>query len=211
MLPLDYASDSEDEATSPGTQNTTRNEPAKQAQSAPAKKTPGKNGSTLGLALPAPKAKKPTAPKKIIVELPKLEKRASDSEEDDANDMPAAKKPRLGGKGGASALLSMLPAPKKSTLELHAPKRVLGGGKPGVVYSASSRSEAVSEQTITEPAPPVTVNESTTESATGEDTTTSLVPPSILLKGKVNTSGVNKTKPKEKLASDAVDFFSLGT
>lgn len=145
MLSLDYASDSEDDTTT--VEQSAISKSAGQTTDTPTiTKSPGRNGSSLGLALPPPKAKKAIAPKKIVVELPKLDKRGSDDDDGLLDEIPAAKKPKLGGKGGASALLSMLPAPKKSTLEIPAPKRVLGGGNPRVAYSSSVKTESVAER-----------------------------------------------------------------
>lgn len=206
MLPLDYASESEDESE----RNSAGPSSEKPAQSsAQLKKAPARNGSLLGLALPPPKAKKVAGPKKIVVELPKLEKRGSEDEGSLSDDMPVTKKPKLGGKSGPSGLLSMLPAPKKSTLELPTPKRVLGGGRPGVVYSASTKTESVIEQRVDETALDTVEKETVFESAADEDTITSLIPPSMLLKGKGKPSNAEKPKPQAPSA-DAVDFFSLG-
>lgn len=232
MLPLDYASDSEDEdsrtsgnlstESTPRTENNmTQATKIKSYTTRTGNNTITSSSSALALALPPPKAKKTTGPKKIVIELlPKAEKRGSENEDDDEPTMPAAKKLKLGekGTGGASALLSMLPAPKKSTLELPAPKRVLGGGKPGVVYSTASRStEPEKPLTPAIEAVPNAVDNEGNVAASKEDSATSLIPPSMLLKGKVKMS--NMEKPRAPLApptpaattTEAVDFFSLGT
>lgn len=222
MLGIDYGSDSEDESTL-----------FPRSSSVPAK-TSGAPGSSNKLALPPPvnisvtsskgptlpppKTKKAAGPKKIVVGLPKFDKHGSDDELTD--EMPAAKKPKLGGerKAGASSLLNMLPAPKKSTLDLPAPQRVLGGGKPGVMYSAASkRSREQDEPRVAEDA---TVDEEDdgdkedlAPKATAKDdqTTTSMIPPSMLLKGKskIQTPAVPKP-PATEPSAPPVDFFSLG-
>lgn len=219
MLGIDYGSDSEDDSIS----STVTQKPATTAAiagpssvaaklalpppskpSLPASKAPGSS-----ISLPPPKTKKPA--KKILVELPKLSKHASDDEDDE--DRPALKKPRLNGAGGgkASALLSMLPAPKKSTLELPKAERVLGGGGRGLVFSRQSGEVApIATDGVEEGAAPNSKGDNDEEDVQPEeDTTTSMIPPSMLLKGK----GKAATKPPAPASSApelAVDFFSLG-
>lgn len=219
MLGIDYGSDSEEDSIS----STATQKPATTAAiagpssvaaklalpppskpSLPASKAPGSS-----ISLPPPKTKKPA--KKILVELPKLSKHASDDEDDE--DRPALKKPRLNGTGGgkASALLSMLPAPKKSTLELPKAERVLGGGGRGLVFSRQSGEVApIATDGVEEGAAPNSKGDNDEEDVQPEeDTTTSMIPPSMLLKGK----GKAATKPPAPASSApelAVDFFSLG-
>lgn len=228
MLGLDYGSDSEDESfspsTSPSAPATTKSAAKPSANGSnsgllgklklppPSNSTP--SSSSKGPSLPPPKGKKSGGPKKIVVELPKLDKHARDDELSD--EMPATKKPRLGsGKGGASSLLSMLPAPKKAAPEQSAPQRVLGGGRPGVVYSAASQKLKAT------PAEPGSVAdaddnpESAEEPPTEEESvaSTSMLPPSMLLKGKLKTQTYPPSKPPAgatSLNGPAVDFFSLG-
>lgn len=203
MLGLDnYASDSDDE-----TQDVRPTSLQKDSPSAPKSglnSQPPSSSSTQssltakssGLNLPPPKAKKAAAPKKIVVALPKLEKHGSDSEEEDR---PAKKARTTGGSKGASALLSMLPAPKKASVEPAAPQRVLGGGRPGIVYTSNSAHTSTSG---TEGGfPDVEAEESSTRD---EETTRTMLPPS-LMKGK---SRVEKLLEKKE---DTADFFSLGT
>ncbi|KAI5123370.1 hypothetical protein M0805_001791 [Coniferiporia weirii] len=227
MLGLDYGSDSDEEHTVSQASTLT---PAKAVPNAAAGRSessvkpklalnpPASASSSKGLSLPPPKAKKSSGPKKILVELPKLDNHASDDDEL-ADDMPAAKKPRLGGRGGASALLSMLPVPKKSTMDLPAPQRVLGGGRPGLVFSAALQrdSRALEEPAVEELQ--ADVEDEQNESApapVGRETTTSMIPPSMLLKGKLKVPASSAPKSfatsvSEPTPAPAIDFFSLGS
>ncbi|EJD02286.1 uncharacterized protein FOMMEDRAFT_168783 [Fomitiporia mediterranea MF3/22] len=225
MLGLDYRSDSEDEApNSPGTatstsKSATTNGAIPGSSSKLQLPPPGASTSSQpkGLSLPPPKTKqkKSTGPKKIVVELPKLEKHASD--DDSSDEQPAAKKPKLGGGAkGASALLSMLPAPKKTVPEPAAPQRVLGGGKPGVVYSAASQKAKAPEERPPVSEGPVDGDDAVQEAVTKyDDTTTSMIPPSMLLKGKskIQTSEALKASISSSGPSTApaIDIFSLGS
>lgn len=223
MLGIDYGSDSEDDSTSssatqkPATTAATASPSsvaAKLALPPPSKPSlAASKASGSSISLPPPKTKKPA--KKILVELPKLSKHASDDEDD--GERPALKKPRLNGAGGgkASALLSMLPAPKKSTLELPRAERVLGGGGRGLVFSRQSGEVAPiatdsGKEVVEEDSAPYSKDENDEEDVQPEkDTTTSMIPPSMLLKGK----GKAATKPPAPASSApelAVDFFSLG-
>lgn len=218
MLGIDYGSDSEDDSIS----STATQKPATTAAiagpssvaaklalpppskpSLPASKAPGSS-----ISLPPPKTKKPA--KKILVELPKLSKHASDDEDDE--DRPALKKPRLNGTGGgkASALLSMLPAPKKSTLELPKADRVLGGGGRGLVFSRQSGEVApIATDGVEEGAAPNSKGDNDEEDVQPEeDTTTSMIPPSMLLKGK-GKAATKLPAPASSASEPAVDFFSL--
>lgn len=219
MLGIDYGSDSEDDSIS----STATQKPATTAAiagpssvasklalpppskpSLPASKAPGSS-----ISLPPPKTKKPA--KKILVELPKLSKHASDDEDDE--DRPALKKPRLNGAGGgkASALLSMLPAPKKSTLELPKAERVLGGGGRGLVFLRQSGEVApIATDGVEEGAAPNSKGDNDEEDVQPEeDTTTSMIPPSMLLKGK-GKAATKLPAPASSAPELAVDFFSLG-
>lgn len=218
MLGIDYGSDSEDDSIS----STATQKPATTAATAgpsslalpppskpslPTSKAPGSS-----ISLPPPKTKKPA--KKILVELPKLSKHASDDEDDE--DRPALKKPRLNGAGGgkASALLSMLPAPKKSTLELPKAERVLGGGGRGLVFSRQSGEVAPiatdsGKEVVEEDSAPYSKDDNDEEDVQPEkDTTTSMIPPSMLLKGK-GKAATKLPAPASSAPEPAVDFFSL--
>src|SRR5882762_7999332 len=72
---------------------------------------PPNSGS--GLPLPPPKSKR--GPKKITIGLPTL---PGDSDDNEDDERPAAKRPRLdsGVGAGKSLLLSMLPAPKQKEI-----------------------------------------------------------------------------------------------
>ena len=222
MLDLDYGSDSDDDSGTPTVQQSAN--PAHSGTIAKSKLALGlppptnrdsKSPSSLASTLPKPK--KVTGQKKIILELPKLSKRTSDDEDDenDDGDRPPAKKTRLGG-GGGSSLLSMLPAPKKSSLQLPAPQRVLGGGKPGVVYSGNKKTQAdVPEEDGANPSdggdqPDKTVHDS--EEHNEKESTATMIPPSMLLKGKTKSSQQhgNSKATTSSVATSGSDFFSLG-
>lgn len=206
MLGLDYGSDSDEEGGVAASSSVKATPKTLVAQKPKA--------SSSGLALPAPKATKKSATKKILVELPKLAKRASDDEDEVGR--PAAKKTKLDGERGArsSGLLSMLPAPKRSTMELPPPQRVLGGGRQGIAYSASSSSSTKPTSVQTEPSlsnPP--------DNDEAPDTSSqSLLPPSLLLKGKgkpkqppTPSETLDPLPPSESSkTSEETNFFSLG-
>ncbi|KLO13543.1 hypothetical protein SCHPADRAFT_904128 [Schizopora paradoxa] len=211
MLGLDdYASDSDGEGetnVSPPSKPVTKPVVAQ-----------GRNASSSGLALPPPKAVKKSGTKKILVELPKLAKRVSDDEDD--MEKPASKKLKLGGEsGGLSSLLSMLPAPKRSTMALPPPQRVLGGGRPGIVYSASSSSNGASASVEAELEPSHSTNQQEDDEALPNTSAQSLLPPSLLLKGKgkakqstPSTESPNPPAPVESSKPPEVNnFFSLGS
>ena len=199
MLGIDYNSDSDSDSE--------QRQPSSPKLLASSTIRKPSNG---GLSLPAPKltssenGKKPGAPKpkKIVVALPKLEKRASDDEDED--EKPATKRPKLGGSGGSSSLFSMLPAPKKSGLSLPPPQRVLGGGKSGVAFAGTGTSNKAA---AADDGPPVDDDEVEAGPAPPQ-TATSLIPPSLLLKGKGKAKAKPPTTPIS--AAPAIDFFSLG-
>lgn len=139
---------------------------------------------------PKPSNVKAKRPKKISIGLPTLTAEA----DEDLDERPPAKKPRLGSGAGSSSLLSMLPAPKQKAPILPPPERVLGGGRgPGLVFNM-----------------PV---ETTGESESDPTSSAFLLPPS-LKKGRANISleESSRTKPAPPLPPSApvVDFFSLG-
>ncbi|KAL5511256.1 hypothetical protein ACEPAH_4471 [Sanghuangporus vaninii] len=229
MLGLDYRSDSEDESpsqpSSPIEPSVTIPAPNKSVNNGSVSGLSGKlnlpppskptlsSSSSKGPSLPPPKGKKTGRPKKILVELPKLDKHASDDELSD--EKPATKKRRLGGgKGGASSLLSMLPAPKKAAPELPVPERVLGGGRPGIVYSAASQKPKAPPESEPEADTSNNAEDDVAGYAADEETTTSMLPPSMLLKGKLKTQTYSSSKPSSSVSSSsspAIDFFSLGS
>jgi proline-rich protein PRCC len=181
---------------------------------------PSKSNST-GLSLPAPKLKR--GPKKITIGLPSL---PGESDDEDKDERPAAKKPRLdsgsGGKG-KSSLLSMLPAPKQKVPVAPAPERVLGGGKgPGLVFNTAKPfiapalvdptnddADASAEADLDA----LTTNGDLEEEPKSKTSSVSFLPPS-LKKGRSNISveeGKAPPRPAPKIsAAPAVDFFSLG-
>ncbi|TFK55056.1 hypothetical protein OE88DRAFT_1622859 [Heliocybe sulcata] len=166
----------------------------------PAKGSTSK-GAGSGLSLPPPKSKAGHKKKKITIGLPSLE----DDEEDNVDDKPAAKKPRLDNGARKSSLLSMLPAPKQS-MPLPPPKeRVLGGGQgPGLVFKTS---HPVVESTDDDAEDDAAAGSSSSKPATSS---VSFLPPS-LQKGKANisTEGPPRTIPKVlSNPAPAVDFFS---
>jgi hypothetical protein len=210
----DYGSDSDDETTISTSRPSGTHSPLASASTTPSVKSglnlpppiskAGKSSANSSLSLPPPKSKGTTSAvtqkktKKILIDLPKLSK-GSDDEDDAEYEKPAAKRPRTG--GGASALLSMLPAPKKSANEVPESKqeRVLGSGsRRGLVFTSSAASIPKAEE------PDLNDNVQNEDGMVEqykEETTTTMLPPS-LLKG--------KGKGKGKDASPAMDFFSLG-
>jgi proline-rich protein PRCC len=192
MLALDYGSDSENEDVSP-------TDAATSASSSVAELASGKTS----LSLPPPTAGTSSSAqgkrtKKIAIAIPELPKPSAD----DAVEEPPAKKPRFtkGTGAGVSALLSMLPAPKK-VADAPPPPRVLGGGKGKALQFS---------------APPI----ETADDTSHEDEATSAVPssslpfrPASLVKGRKNVNVEDGTsRPSiSKPAEPAVDFFSLGS
>jgi len=206
-----------------GSDNDSDTEPTPIPPSPPTKKSslslpPSKSNST-GLSLPAPKLKR--GPKKITIGLPSL---PGETDDEDKDERPAAKKPRLdsgsGGKG-KSSLLSMLPAPKQKVPVAPAPERVLGGGKgPGLVFNTAKPfiapalvdptnddADASAEADLDA----LTTNGDLEEEPKSKTSSVSFLPPS-LKKGRSNIS-VEEGKAPPRSApkiSAAVDFFSLG-
>ncbi|KAI0748170.1 mitotic checkpoint regulator, MAD2B-interacting-domain-containing protein [Daedaleopsis nitida] len=178
--------------------------------------------ASSGLSLPPPKTKK--APKKIAIGLPSLPKE-SDGDVSDPDDRPAAKKPRLDSGAGASALLSMLPAPKNVAPVPAAPERVLGGGRgPGLVFKTASNRQARTttvEDVEEEAEDPGETNGTldSSHSAILEEKVVKKPPlpfmPTSVSRGKANISVEEKhpapiSRPAVS-AAPAVDFFSLGS
>lgn len=182
--------------------------------------------SSTGLSPPAPKKK---APKKITIGLPSLSAASEDA--DDLDDRPM-KKARVDAGAGASALLSMLPAPKNKNPILPQAERVLGGGRGrGLVFHAKQSTQVTVEE-VEElededtPANVAPVSNSILEEVTASEptpkpkpsTTDSALPfrPTHVARGKANVSTEeNYRLPKSaaaatKPAAPAIDFFSLG-
>lgn len=220
----DYGSDSDSDRETPQVSATSAH---KTAPSVPAAKSglslppPSASGSSKpsGLSLPAPKKR---APKKITIGLPAL---PGEPKDDDLNDRPPpAKKARLEAGAGASALLSMLPAPKNKNPVLPQPERMLGGGRgPGLVFQArpaparSATVEDAEEEEIHENSE-VPLGGGIMEEVKEEKPAQSLpfLPPS-LAKGKANVSTEERhtiskaAAAAAKSAAPAIDFFSLGS
>lgn len=158
--------------------------------------------SSLGLPPPKAKSKKRDGPIKITVEALKP---AEDDEEDSA---PQAKKRKLDDDGErkgtrSSALLAMLPAPKKIAVEKVEPPKILGGG-------------AVNDSGVAEP----------TQAPFAEDGTDLSFLPAALRKPRtgpapsISRLGVSAPfapapfpappPPEPVEEDDGVDFFSLG-
>ncbi|KAF7796964.1 hypothetical protein EIP86_008152 [Pleurotus ostreatoroseus] len=182
--------------------------------------------ASTGLNLPAPKKK---GPKKITIGLPSLPAASEDA--DDLDDRPA-KKPRVEQGAGASALLSMLPAPKNKNPTPAQAERVLGGGRgPGLVFHAKRSTQQATVEDVEEdedadaPANVAPMSNSIleevaeAEQAPKPSTASSALPflPPHLKRGKANISTEEKfTLPKgaaaaARSAAPAVDFFSLGS
>ncbi|TBU35932.1 mitotic checkpoint regulator, MAD2B-interacting-domain-containing protein [Dichomitus squalens] len=174
------------------------------------------------LAQPPAKTKKV---KKIAIGLPSLPK-DGDEDNSDHDDRPAAKKPRLESGAGASALLSMLPAPKNKAPVPAAPERVLGGGRgPGLVFktapSQSARTTTVEDaaedaEDDAEQADPLDSSYSALlEERKEEDKPSLAFMPTSVKRGKANISVEEKhSAPISRPAvssAPAVDFFSLGS
>ena len=187
----------------------------------PTNATASSSKAPSGLSLPPPKTRK--APKKIAIGLPALPKE-NDTNGSDDDERPVAKKPRLESGAGASALLSMLPAPKNKAPTPAAPERVLGGGRgPGLVFKTAS----------SQPKRAVTVEDAEEDNDDGnlqadildssysaiiEEKTEKKVPlpfmPTSVARGRANVSVEEKhsipvSRPTVSSAP-AVDFFSLG-
>ena len=192
-----------------------------EADEQPTIKAPSKSVSG-GLALPPPKASsslsipapitKKRAPKKITIGLPSLPDHPREDEEDER---PVAKKPRLGAGAGASSLLGMLPAPKQKAPVMAAPERVLGGGKgPGLVFNNSRSSTAYTPSEVQQDDAPSTSYEPIAADEPTESS--SLFLPPSLKKGRSNISleeGGMPSRPStgpKVAAVPTVDFFSLG-
>lgn len=165
-----------------------------------------------GLNLPPPTAKKSGA-KKIVLDFGKAEGNGFDDVEPE---QPVAKKPRLAGPSGASSLLSMLPAPKKSTSELSAPLKVLGSGsRPALNFSSRSHISGTPVPTSPESKMEEKGEDDGEELEEKPTTSTSMLPPSLLksmsksgiAKGATGQSDANGASSKKL---PAIDFFSLG-
>ncbi|TDL24775.1 hypothetical protein BD410DRAFT_744397 [Rickenella mellea] len=212
MLDLDYGSDSDSESgPSPKPAVTAAQPHQKDPTNSKRPKDPRPAGTpepkSKGLNLPEPKTKK-SGSKKVILELPKLSK--VDDGDDLEPERPSLKRPRLeDGKNGRSSLLSMLPAPKKTAMELPAPQRVLGGGRPGVVYSAATRATVEDVETNGNEDDAREEDEVPLE----EQSSVSLLPPSLAKgKGKATREAMSSSVAKPSgTTSEAVDFFSIGS
>ena len=218
-----YGSDSDSDSEAPQVSTTPAQKPvaskpaAKSGLSLPPPSASGSKPS--GLSLPAPKKK---APKKITIGLPTL---PGEPKDDDTNDRPPpAKKARLEAGAGASALLSMLPAPKNKNPIPQQPERVLGGGRgPGLVFHskpAAARSATVEDAEEEEEAHEkneVPLGGGIMEEVKDAKPAQSVpfLPPS-LAKGRANVSTEEKhtiskaAAAAAKSSAPAVDFFSLG-
>ena len=208
MLGLEsYDSDSDEERSqhSQSVPSSSSTDPKSSSSRPPA--TPG------GLQLPTPKstANLPATKnkkKKILVELPKLSKDDSDDEH------PPAKRPRTDDsqqRPRSSALLSMLPAPKRTSIDSAAPQRVLGGGRPGIVYSAAAASvEPAMTELASTRAADYEPQQAEPEVDDPSGPSTSLLPPSLLLKGK-SKAKTSPSTPAQVAAtsSSSPNFFSL--
>ncbi|EMD38364.1 hypothetical protein CERSUDRAFT_72887 [Gelatoporia subvermispora B] len=199
----------------PPSKKSTFSLPPPTSSSNKARTAPGPSSSS---SLPAQKTKRP---KKIAIGLPALP--PEDHEKDDSEDHPAAKKPRLESGAGASALLSMLPAPKNKAPVAPVQERVLGGGRgPGLVFHTGS-----TRTTRTTQVEDAEDEEALEKSDIISDTTGPILldkkeslpflPPS-LVKGKANISLEEKHAPPKLPAlrssqpsAPGGDFFSLGS
>ena len=227
----DYGSDIESDD-----ENTPLPPPPKPASSLAAKLPPPSKKSSFSLPPPSSSSSKPSssslslpppkkkAPKKITIGLPSLS--PDDDDNTELDDLPPAKKPRLGSGAGSSGLLSMLPAPKNKAPVLPAPERVLGGGKgPGLVFKTtpsqhrSTQQASVEDEEDEDPTP---ANEAPSGTSILEEvpetkstsTSFSFMPTSVK-RGRANISTEEKhVAPKVSLpkvsAAPAVDFFGLG-
>lgn len=145
-------------------------------------------------AVPLPPQKQAKRPKKITIDLPKLNKGRGG--EDDP-EQPPTKKARTDGKGaGVSGLLSMLPAPKQVVpAKPPQPERVLGGGNaPALSFNSA----------------PQSANDETDTSTVAKP---NLFIPNSIARGKANVSTEDSAVgPRQRAAPSppAVGFFSLG-
>lgn len=175
--------------------------PPKPSTSMPSK---SRTSAAGGLQLPAPRTnRRRDGPVKIRVDLLKL------SGSEDQLPSKGPKKPKIESsssrttKGaGASSLVSMLPAPKKTSIDLPKPARVLGGGAssrnddPGVIMDTYSFDEG-------EESGPHTVDIGETKPVTD------FLPPSMARSKPKPSVPAHKVAPP-KPAAPAMDFFSLG-
>ncbi|KAI0374942.1 hypothetical protein BV20DRAFT_403585 [Pilatotrama ljubarskyi] len=232
-----YGSDSDngsDNETTQQTPSTATSAPLASKLPAPAKKStfslppPSTSSSSSSkpssaLSLPPPKPKK--APKKIAIGLPSLPK-DSDRDTSDTDERPPAKKPRLESGAGASALLSMLPAPKNKAPVAPEAERVLGAGRgPGLVFktapstSTSTRTATVedAEEAEDDAEPRDTLDSSYSALLEEKVEKKPSIPfmPTSVARGKANVSLEEKhTTPISRpsvSSAPAVDFFSLST
>ncbi|EKM55616.1 uncharacterized protein PHACADRAFT_184398 [Phanerochaete carnosa HHB-10118-sp] len=184
--------------------------------------------SSSSLTLPPPKKK---APKKITIGLPSLPNEPSN--DDDVDERPPPKKPRLEAGVGSSTLLSMLPAPKNKNPVSQQPERVLGAGRgPGLVFhTGSNRTKSTQSATVEDadedesedvarnvaPVSGGLLEEAEDMPVAKSEKAGPSIPflPPHLRKGKANISTEDKPSlPKSAAAvssAPAVDFFSLGS
>lgn len=184
------------------------------------------SSKSSGLSLPPPKKR---GPKKIAIGLPSL---PDAHKNDELDDQPPAKKPRLEMRAGAgaSALLGMLPAPKNKNPVPEPKERVLGAGRgQGLVFNTGSR-KPIQSATVEDAddaedddaapnLPPVSssILEEVTEIKEAAPSKALSLPflPSSVARGKANISTEDRPSlPKSatvKAAAPAIDFFSLGT
>lgn len=197
-LLVDYGSD-DDSGSDAGEQSVTAPPPPPPKPSGPMPK-PAVASSSSGLQLPPPKSnsRRRDGPVKIKVEAPKP--LSQDEESEKLSKRQRTDEPSMHTKGaGASSLLSMLPAPKTTTISLPKPTRVLGGGSssrnddPGVVMHFE----------------PVTSSEIESTSTADDSTTVTSFVPSSTVRPKARQAPPKTAPPKP--AAPAVDFFSLGT
>ncbi len=234
----DYGSDSDNDNNNDIQQTSPPPAPKRTSSLAPQKtglslpppsSTPSSSSKpSSGLSLPPPKKR---GPKKITIGLPSL---SGENSKDADERPPPAKKARIESGAGASALLSMLPAPKNKN-PVMTQERMLGGGRgPGLVFhTGSSRSAPQQQQqqaTVQdadddedEDAAAAHRNEAPVSSSILEQVTevkklaSSSLPflPPSLARGKANVSTEEKySVPKSatvKPSAPAIDFFSLGT
>lgn len=236
----DYGSDSETEATSPScslpaksVSSTVTKQPGRPSTaalpappSAPVASASSSHGHPKIIKVPKSKlAKAGSKTKKIALELPSF---ANDDGDDLESERPAAKRARRENgaeTGGPSALLSMLPPPKKkAALDVPAPQRVLGGGRPGVVFSAATRSAQNDDMTPGANGDDAEAGEDDVQNTElggsaldiASSSATSLVPPSLLLskaRGKMKAQASTNIVPEPSTSvktTPAIDFFSLG-
>ncbi|PSR74093.1 hypothetical protein PHLCEN_2v10049 [Hermanssonia centrifuga] len=232
----DYGSDSDNDnnddiqqtSPPPAPKRTSSQAPQKTGLSLPppSSTAPSSSKPSSGLSLPPPKKR---GPKKITIGLPSL---SSENGRDADERPPPAKKARIESGAGASALLSMLPAPKNKN-PVMTQERMLGGGRgPGLVFHTGlSRSAPQQQQQQANvqdadddededaahrnEAPLSSgILEQVTEVGNPASSSLPFLPPS-LARGKANVSTEEKySVPKSatvKPSAPAIDFFSLGT